>query len=307
MISEIFDTRILQMYKNHRYVISALRRANITKPLPAMKTPDGAVVKNAWMVVVDDEYSDIPGFTQPLNIAEAGKAPVWVMDARMFSRTSNGDHDTIVFTARNDWMFQCVRLVLMQAMRDKEINPVRLGLLPAKAFTRWITLALAQRYNLPLETQLIISVITSLYYFQLIQGEVISNEEMPAYAQRISAITALPREQVLTRLATLGELTSIEDMCTAIKEHSENVRLKDLSFSTLYLIISTSWIGTHYRENVGVALEHAPTLLALFYTAGSEKSFRKTILSQRVESAGRPGEINDFVKQLNNITRDYFS
>lgn len=306
MISEIFDARILQMYKNHRHVISALRRANINKPLPVMKTPTGETVKNARMVVVDDEYSDIPGFTQPLNIAETGKAPLWVMDARMFSRTSNGDHDTVVFTARNDWMFQCIRLVLMQAMQDKEINPVRLGLLPAKAFTRWITLALAQRFNLPLETQLTISVITSLYYFQLIQGEVIPNEEMPAYAQRISAITALPRDQVLIKLAALGEITNIEDMCTAIKEHCENVRLKDLSFSTLYLIISTSWIGTHYRENVGVALEHAPTLLALFYTAGSEKSFRKTILSQRVESAGRPGEIHDFVKQLNNITRDYF-
>lgn len=306
MISELYHARILQMYKNHPHVISSLRRHNIIKPFPAMTTPRGETVRNAVMVVGDDEYSGLPGFTQPVNIAEDGKSPLWVVDARMFSRVSRNDLDTFTITSRNDWAFQCTRLVLMQAMQDKEINPVRLGLLPAKAFTRWITLALAQRFNLALDTQLTISVIVSLYYFQLIQGEVIPTEEMPAYASRISAVTGLPRDVVVGKLATVGKLTDIEVMCAAIREHTENVRLKDLTFATLYLVLSTSWIGTHSRENVGVALEHAPTLLALLYMAVSEKSFRKTIISQRIENAGRPSELNDFVKQLDGVMRDYY-
>lgn len=307
MISSIYDALILKMYRQHQNILPLIKREHIANPFPVLTTPSGAKAPNALMITPHDDYTVIPSITQPLNIEMKPGERFWLVDARGFGRLNSIDDTQLTFTARNDWMLQCNRLALMDAMREENVNPTRLSLLPAKVFTRWITLALAQRFNLPIETQLIISVLVALYYFQLINQIVLASGDSVIFVDRISAITSVPRDLVRVRLASLGVITDINDLCNAIKEHTGSSRLKDLNFTGLYMILANSWIGTHARENVGVALEHAPTLLALLHAAASEKSYRKTILSQRMESTGRQTELADFVKQIDGITRSYFT
>lgn len=303
MINSIYDTKILQAY-NYKRLLSQLIKHNTYQPFDPMTTPAGRRLSNAVMVTPSDEYDTLPSFTQPVNIKEGTKEPpLWVVDGRAFMR--NGTPP--VFVAKNDWTFQCVRLTLMRAMEDDVIHPVRLGLLPAKVFSRWIVQSLTQRFNLDLNTQMTTSVLCTLYYFQLLSKTELARENFESYAGHVSTATGVPKERVMVIINDVSSLPhNIDALLEGIKQATQNTRLRDLSFNALFMVLSMSWVGVHSRENVGLALEHAPTFLAMVFAAGDERSFRKTVITRQVENAGRPADVQAFIKYITRLVGSYY-
>lgn len=304
MINSVYDAKILQAY-NHKRLLAQVIKHNSYQAYDVMTTPTGRRINNALMVTPSDEYDSLPSFTQPVNIKEgSNEKPLWVIDGRAFLRSS----EPPVFVAKNDWTFQCVRLTLMQAMDDDLIHPIRLGLLPAKVFGRWIVQSLTQRFNLDLNTQMTVSVLCTFYYFQLLSKTPLARENFESYASHVSNVTGVPKERVLIILNETGELPhNIDALIGGIKVVTQNARLKDLSFNALFMILSMSWIGVHSRENIGLALEHAPTFLAMVYSAGDDRSFRKTVITRQVENAGRPTDVQSFIKYITRLVGNYYA
>lgn len=298
-----YETLICRPYRVAQ-IASAVARADIESPLPVLTTAKGNVIRNAFVVTPKDVYGDVSGFTQFLNIGTEEK-PKWVIDGRPYMRWERRD-DTYRLVAENDFSFQCARIALsLQAQGQGSSIFFGFGDLPIKTFTRWITLALSQRYGLSIEQQIAISVIAAYYYSARLSDDyTISAEDIMPLTQQVSRVCMVPRPRALEigeQLASKkGSITfnTAEDLATAIAEFSGSVRLTELRFLDLYTIIAGSWIGVNARENVGVAIEHIPTWIALVYSALDENSYRKTILAKRAETTGRPADIKLFTSQV---------
>jgi hypothetical protein len=297
MVIDPYATTITKAYKVDR-ITNAIKRGDIENPLPALTTPAGNQIKDAFFVPPTDEYVDIPGFTQFVNMGTTSK-PKWVIDARPYM-SWNRRNDSYRLVASNDYSFQCMRLVLTQILAiDGSDFFHRLGDIPAKTFVRWVTLALAQRYGLALEYQARIQAVCAYYYHtQLQDNRELSMNDRHRLAPQVSRVTSVPTPIILEVADQLGNLKDGEDFANALRECSGTVGLSQLKFIDLYTLIANSWIGVNSREHVGVALEHMPTFVAMVYAAAAERSYRKTMMSRRVETTGRAHELTRFADQL---------
>lgn len=304
MINSIYDAKILRVYNSDK-LKTEIARHNIYQPFTQMETPAGRHVSKVRVVLPSDEYDTLPIFTQPIQVAlgSSNKDVTWVVDGRPFMRQGTPP----VMTAKNDWSFQCLRMLLQLAYDDDVIHPVRLGTLPGKVFIRWITQSLSLRFNLDLSTQMTVSVLCGFYYYQLLSKTSLEMENFETYASHVSTLTGVPQVRVLEILQEAGKIHTIDQLLECFHRVTQNSRLKGFNFTALFMVVSTSWIGVHSRENVGLALEHAPTLLALIYMACDEKAFRKTIISRHAENAGRLQDTQAFVKHISRVVGDYYN
>lgn len=295
MLITPYSTTVCQPHPVQR-ITNAIIRADIEAPLPVLTTPLGNQIQDAYYIPPKDEYADVPGFTQFVNIGKPGGAPKWVLDGRPYMRWDRRT-DSYRLTAENDYSFQCTRLALTQLLASGQgILFHRLGDLPHKAFVRWITLAVSSRFGLSLDYQLRVSVIAAYYYLTQLQEDLtLTPESRQRYANLVSRITAVPTPLVLEIAEPLGDLNSAPALAEQLALHSGSLRLEEFKFTDLFLVLANSWVGVNARENVGVALEHMPTFIAMLYAALGERSYRKTILAARGESAGRVSDIKQFV------------
>jgi hypothetical protein len=295
MLVSPYATTICQTYQNQtERLTNALLRADIEAPLPVLTTPMGNTIQQAFYIPPKDEYTDVPGFTQLVNIGKPN-ASKWVLDGRPYMRWEYRT-DSYRLTAENDFSFQCTRLALTALAAEQPEAFYRLGDIPAKTFVRWITLALAQRFNLHLDAQLRVSIVVAYYYYTQLQSDrTLSTDDRQRLAQQVGRVTAVPVPTVLELADQLGDLTDAKALASQISQHAGTIRLSELKFADLFTIIAPSWVGVNARENCGVALEHLPTFIAMTYAALGEKSYRKAVLSRRAETTGRQQELKQFV------------
>lgn len=296
MITMPYQATICAYYSKDKLqtLESLVKRADIEYPLPQVVTPMGNEIDGGFFIGPSDDYSDVPNFTQLVNLGTDDK-PKIVLDGRPYMRQDqrNGTYRT---TAENDYGFQCARLALTLRMLsgDKQLFR-RLGDVPAKTFIRWVTMTLASRYNLPLEHQLPLMIVSAYYYFGMMDSEVATNpEERVQLAPIIARLTGASVNQVMDFADRLGPLQNGNDLAMALSTQTGTIRMGELKFSDLYTLMASSFVGINARENVGVALEHIPTFIAMVYTALGERSYRKTVLFARAERSGRASDLKQF-------------
>jgi hypothetical protein len=79
-------------------------------------------------------------------------------------------------------------------------------------------------------------------------------------------------------------LPSISAMCTIAQEVVDSVRLNDMNIGLFFQILSGAWYGdAAARETLLAALEHPPTWIALLVAAATDRSFKKTGITQLYE------------------------
>lgn len=308
MFKRPYETTICRPYKEDGFV-KAATVAHIEYPLPALTTPVGNELFNALMLTPRDVYNDAVGFGQPVYIEDSKQQKI-VLDARPFMRWDR-QSDSYRLTSANDFSFQCVRVAIMNYLeREGESGwrtLDRLGNIPMQAFVRWINLALAQRFGVMLEHQIAIQIITGYYYLAMSNPELREpGEHRFEYAERVARAAGVRPPAVTEVVDRLGKLHNADDLVAAIAQHSGSVRLEKLKFVDLFTLIAPSWIGINARENVGVALEHLPTWISMVFSAMGERSYRKTIITQRVESVGRPTEFKPLSNKIFSLVQTQF-
>ncbi|BEG72649.1 hypothetical protein RVBP21_2770 [Pseudomonas phage BRkr] len=307
MFSLPYQTTVCGIYPKYQQVIAAARRAEIDLPFPLVETPGGNQLMNSAFVTPREEHEAIPNFTQIINVGEPNK-PRLLIDSRQYMKF-DARSQKYSLIAQNDWQFQCVRLALNnRLLSGDEAFFNRLSDLPAKVFHRWVSGVLITRYNLPIESQMALFVITAYYYYAMSTPELRQpGEEREKFAPIISRCTSVPPEFVLDVAATMGKLENASDLIHEMSVNSRQQRTGELKFGDLFALISTSWFGVNSRENVGVALEHLPTFIALLYMAIAERSYRKTVITQRVESLARGNELKVFTDLVFKAVSEQFT
>lgn len=295
MFSLPYQTTICGMYTRLDQLLSKVRRAALELDFPQVKTPADYTLDNAHFVTPRREHEDIPAFTQYINIGEPNN-PNLLIDSRQYMKY---DEKTGLYRINgiNDWSFQCVRMALnLQLLQADETIFSRLGDIPAKVFHRWVAGALITKYNLGLESQMALFVIGAYYFYAMCNYELQDKDSTARtqFAPIISRITGVPPDFVLDIIETVGPLKNASDLAYALSTSSRQERTGVLKFADLYLLLSNSWQGANARENVGVALEHMPTYIAMVYMGIADRSYRKTVITQRVESLARGQELKIF-------------
>jgi len=295
MFSLPYQTTICSMYKKLDQLLPKVRRAALDLEFPVVKTPADYTLDNAHFVTPRQEHEDIPTFTQYINIGEPNN-PNLLIDSRQYMKY---DIKTGLYRINgvNDWSFQCVRMALnLQLLKSDETIFSRLGDLPAKVFHRWVSGALITKYNLELQSQMALFVITAYYFYAMCNYELQEPdvEARTQFAPIISRITGVPPDFVLDVIETVGPLKDANDLAYAMSTKSLQGRTGELKFTDLYLLLSNSWQGVNARENVGVALEHMPTYIAMVYMGIADRSYRRTVITQRAEGLARGQDLKIF-------------
>lgn len=288
-----YETTICKIYPVEK-ILNQVKRAQIDLPLPLVETPGGNVIEDLHFITPSDEHSDVTNFTQVLNLG-TDQAPKLVLDGRPFMRYDRRT-GTYRLTAENDYMFQCVRGALTLALLKGDRNAIRrLGDVPAMTFVRWITLALAQRYNVDLGTQIKMAIICAYYYYSRCDDELTTSAEARVQiASIVARVTRADLKTVLEVSESISQLKTADDLARSLTQDTGSIRMGELKFADLFTLVASSFVGVNYRENVGVALEHIPTFIAMVYTSLADRSYRKTTIARRAETTGRPNELRQF-------------
>lgn len=295
MILLPYQTKICSTYT--QTFLDKLRKeankAELSLPFPQVKTPNGVTIKDCYFVTPSPEHEDIPLFTQYIDLGQPGKPRLLIDGRRYFKYEPRSG--TYRLVAKNDWSFECVRLSLnISTLVGDETAFSRLGDIPAKVFNRWVSGPLITRYQLPPESMQALYVITAFYYYAMLMPELgeANPDTRAQFAPVVSRITGVPPDFVIDVISEVGPLNNIDDLIHAMSTKSRQERTGELKFKDLYLLLSNSFFAQ--RENVGVALEHLPTYIAMLYMAIGDRSYNKTVIMQRAEQVARPHELKSF-------------
>ncbi|MNF25392.1 hypothetical protein D3C87_1129390 [compost metagenome] len=285
MILMPYDTHQGRMYQTDK-IISQIKRAQIDLPLPEVETPGGNVIKNLHFVTPSEEHEDVNLFTQYVNLG-TDQEPRLVLDGRPYMRYDRRT-GTYRLTAENDYMFQCIRGALtLRLMKGDKAAIRRLGDVPLIAFTRWITLALSQKFNLDLAAELKVSIAVAYYFLGMSDDDIATDAEARMQmANIVQRVTKAELRLVMEVADTIKSLKTFDDLARTVSEDLGTIRMGKLKYPDIWTLVAGSFSGVNYRENVGVALEHLPTFIAMVYCALEDRSYRKSVIFLRAKSAG---------------------
>lgn len=310
MVTMPYQTTLGRLFKAEEY-IRAVRKAEIDLVLPPIQTVLNEQIANTGFVTPREEHSDIPNFIHIINVGD-DRQPQLVIDGRQYWRYDERT-GAMRLIAANDWQLQCIRVGLTHKILEQGTTPfARFTDFPAKVFMDWITGTLVQKYTLRPETEMVLRVISCLYYQAMLSPELcVPGHDRVRVAPIIARITGIPVEFVLNLVdpdmeGTLGKLENGNDLAVALSTMSRTLSMGKLGFADLHTLLKSTWFGTNAADNVGIALEHLPTWIAILYTAVSDRSYRKSKLTERAERLGRGNEIRSFVDLVGRSVSDTF-
>lgn len=292
-------------------IAQAIRKAEIELSLPPMYTVANETLRDTGYVTPREEHDDIPNFSHIVNMG-TDERPRLVVDSRQYMKFDERTGVTRLIAA-NDWQLQCIRVGLtLKLMEEGQAGLARMTDFPIKVFMDWVSGTLVQRYTLRPESEMILRVICVLYYQAMLLPELRepSHDRLRA-ASLISDLTRVPLDTVLMLVdpdveGSIGTLNDANDFARELSTKSRALAMGTLKFADLHTLLKASWFGANAQENVGIALEHLPTWLAILYTACSDRSYRKSKITERAERLNRGNDMRNFVDLVGRAVKEQY-
>lgn len=177
--------------------------------------------------------------------------------------------------------------------------------LPA-VFGTWIAESIAKRYSLMLNDTMAISVLGAAYYLRLFNREQQAWTEsdlvyVSEHLQRL--FPSKTSESIIDIIHTANfTVADIRELCTAIRNVTENIRLKDLDTGVLLTLITKTWFGHYASEMIAVALEYPPAFLTIVHACKSEKLYRTTGINLVIDRIMKNDR--DFLLRFNDMVNE---
>lgn len=251
--------------------------------------------------------SEIPLFTHPITVLNFNQQNYLCTDLRLYVR-KDLDLSDIEAGIKNltEYNFVKSRAVLNLLWLNNEVSYIKNSLSFAGAvYAAWLAEVISKAFALDFKDQTVIAVLASFYYQTLFDNERVFNDE---YKEKLAVhtikATKAPADFVFKTLDRVETLTSINDLCQAITDIVENVRLKNLNLAVLLTLIKNSWYGTNVKEILAVSLEHPPTWIAIVYACLSERTYKNAMIYRVAERLGKRGVSDEFMANYRNVIED---
>uniref|UniRef100_A0AB39CCP7 Virion structural protein n=1 Tax=Pseudomonas phage RVTF4 TaxID=3236931 RepID=A0AB39CCP7_9VIRU len=310
MVTLPYLTTLGRLSKTEPYV-AAIRKAEVTLSLPPMQTVMNETIQMTGVVTPREEHDDVPNFAHIVNVGD-DRSPKLVVDGRQYMKYDERTGVTRL-TAANDWQLQCVRVALTLKMLEEGPSSMsRFTDFPAKLFMDWVTGTLVQRYTLPPQSEMALRVISCLYYFSLYMPELAkAGHDRLRAGSLISDLTRVPLDDVLFMVdpdvkGSIGDMENADQFANELSSKGKSLAMGKLGFSDLHVLLKASWFGLNSSDNVGMALEHLPTWLAIAYTACSDRSYRKSKITERAERLSTGNAMRNFIDLVGRAAKEQF-
>lgn len=248
---------------------------------------------------LSDIEKDIPVFNHPIiNIENK-----WIaLDLRQIVTP---EKNNIEYEIRNENEFNlAIQRFILTGMFviDKESSIYSLKF-PHFVFASWLSDNLTKRFGLDLNNNIQLRVLALIYYSKLFTNE-FNEDDLNKLIIRANKDILVP-EIINEVYSKIDQLENIDDFCKNCYNVTNNIRIKNLDFNVLINTISNNWFGLNGKELVLLSLEHPPTWIALVYASLTQRSFKKSYISNIVEKLNKKGTGDEFIKSLIYITREY--
>lgn len=253
-----------------------------------------------------EEY--IPQIVHPLLFEHSTKSSNKFIctDIRMFVNPRQFEAGSVIPAVKNYGEFNLAvdKAALQLMWLDGLISPLRDDLdFGGVVFANWLTDVIAKRFALDGRDQLMLTVVSFLYYQSLfINSAELTNEARETSYIKLTSALRIPRE-IVEYVMSKDNLSFLDvtDYCNTVRMVLENIRLKDFNLGVLVTLIGNSWFGVNANKTLAVAIEHPPTWLAVIGLASNYKGYKNTTIAKTIEKVNKRGGLQEFTSAYNNI------
>ena len=183
---------------------------------------------------------------------------------------NQGEYDTklIVGNIANDWA---------KGYTERYLLSLPLGL---TVYSTWIGMAINGRYPTDPLTQLKISVLAAIFYINnfYTEDKIAHRNHKATLQSLITRYCDFVHPEVAAIVDEYSTMSDIESFCTAVREYTQSIRLRDLNVANLFEAVGGYWFGNDGRETMAVALEYPPVWLGVLLSSLIDRSFNRTRL-----------------------------
>lgn len=174
----------------------------------------------------------------------------------------------IVGNIANDWA---------KGYNERYLLSLPLGL---SVYSTWVGMAINGRYPTDPLTQLKISVLAAIFYINNFykEDQIADRSHKATLQSMITRHCDFVSPEVAAIVDEYSTLSDIESFCTAVREYTQSVRLRDLNVATLFEAVGGYWYGNDGRETMAVCLEYPPVWLGILLTSLVDRSYQRTRL-----------------------------
>ena len=268
-------------------IVDEVRRAHaqqdLVKPL-ADNNLSVTGATNAWLVGSRAGTKQFGQILTPLELNRP-EDPRFVADARFCLST---DRITKEDTTRAplDYDRLMNQLTLVGRWWDGyegRMDLLKISTIPGRVFSVFLSKKIANRFNLDLETELVMSVVTGWYYYCLFfdDGELDERARSRAF-NLITQWTGVPTARVITIVESLPVVSDIAGYIDLLRTVVGGPVIGDLTVGILMTFVGTGWFDHTGKENMAVALEYPPTWIYMCLSSLDSRSFRRSDIANLV-------------------------
>lgn len=242
----------------------------------------------------------VPAFAHPIVMKSKDSDGDVVVDVRAYGKF-DPHQGKFVVRARTDYGFATLRAKINQVW-VKEAPKLLFNVSPLgmKLFASWVAENVAKKFALDPREQANLQILAAFYYYSLFMDQhEFSATDKARNAAAIIKATGINASMVLEVTEHFNApIASVMDFCSAAREVTESVRLKDFNVGLLYAILGGTWFGGNAKEVLAVALEHPPTWLAIVAMAATDRSFKNSYITKLLERQDRRDKGQTFMRAL---------
>jgi hypothetical protein len=252
--------------------------------------------------------SNIPLFNHPLLLNTSSNLKYICSDMRQIVRANSEDglENGIEIKNKTEYTLNKARTAInMLWVSGRTLEIKNAFPLAGFVFSNWLSGSLTRRFALDPKDQLILSVISHLYYQNLFfTGNTLTEDKKQQFVIQTTKATRATPEFIFPILDQIETIGTINEYCDTVKKIIQNPRLSSLNSGLLITIIGNSWYGLNAKEMLAVALEHPPTWITLVYMAIFEKTYRHSALTKISETFGKGKGTKEYILSFNALLEE---
>lgn len=242
---------------------------------------------------------DIPSFGHPL----VNKKNGWIaLDLRQMVSVNQ---EQMQATVRNDSEFQFAlqRFVLSGMWAVGKYEAVYGLRFPHLVFGDWLASNITRKFGLTMGDEVRLAVLGHIFYACQFTND-FSEDDLAKLKLRLAA--EIYTEALVDDVyQTCGKVDTIEEFCAACYKATNNIRVKDFDVAGLFSVVAGNWYGINAGEIGLTSLVHPPTWVAMVFASLTQRSFKSSYVTKRVDGRNKRGVGDEFLKELTHITSSY--
>lgn len=249
---------------------------------------------------VSSDETNIPPFIHPYLIENFKGKSYLVTDIRAFRNNSSPYQNQQEFenSVRNKTEYALVKNRSIIELHWVAEDPAKMRTrfsFAGNVFAAWISQSVSKAYALDFHDQFKIMAVAIYYWHSLFTQETKLKDRLLENAVFHAAkVTKLPAEEIHLIFEKIPEIHSVNELCIAIQESVENIRLRDFNVVMLMTLVRNTWYGVNAKELIAVALEYPPAWISIVFAALTEKTYRSSPVYRIIEAQAKRANAEEF-------------